>query len=314
MTADRRSFSSGHFELLIDGHSAQTPYVKSVEGGYSKASLVSEAVGTRLHQIKHVSTMDVDPFSIELSLSGAKDILTWIGESWAKNFGRRNGQITHADFNLEQTFEHQFYEALITETTFPTLDGSSKDAAYLKLKMQPETISTKTLPGGKYGSNSNAGNSAKHQLWLPSAFKFSIEGMDDMQFVNKIDSFTIKQSIKKHYSGESQFPQIEPTKIEFPNITGTIALRYAGELMKWADTISNSKAGANKNGHKTGSIEFLSPDRATTIFRINLDEVGLLSAQLEPAKANAESIKRVKFEMYVSTMKIDQADQSGLQS
>jgi len=313
MTVDRRSYSSGHFELLIDGHS-QTPYLKSVEGGHTKASLVSEAVGTRLNQIKHVSTMDVDPFSIEFSLSGAKDILNWIGQSWNKTFGRRHGQITHADFNLEQAYLHEFYEALITETTFPTLDGSSKEAAYLKVKMQPETISTKMLQGGKYSPGSNTANATKHQMWLPSAFRFSIDGMDDMRYVNKIDSFTIKQGVKKHYTGESQFPQIEPTKLEFPNITGTIALRYADELLKWQEIIANSKSGANNNGHKTGAIEFLSTDRKSSIFRIVLDEVGLLSAQLEPSKANAESIKRVKFEFYVGSMKIDQSDMSGLQS
>ena len=313
MKLDRRSYSSGHFELLIDGHKS-TPILKSLEGGFTKASLVTESVGTRLHQIKHVSTMEVDPFAIEFSLSGAKDVLNWIGQSWNKEFGRRNGQITHANSDYEETLEHQFYEALITETTFPTLDGSSKEAAYIKVKMQPETISTKTLTGSKYTSNSNAGNIAKHKLWMPSSFRFSIEGMDEMQYVNKIDSFTIKQSIKKHYSGEGQFPQIEPTKLEFPNITGTIALRYADSLLKWNEMITNSKAGANKNGHKTGSIEFLSPDRKSTIFRINLDEVGLLSAAVEPAKANAESIKRVKFELFVGQMKIDQADQSGLQS
>ena len=311
MTLDKRSYSSGHFELVIDGHGA-TPYLKSIEGGHTKASIVTEPVGTSLKQIKHVSTMDVDPFSIEFSLSGAKGILEWIGQSWAKTFGRRNGQITHADFNLNQAFEHTFYEALLTETTFPTLDGSSKEAAYLKIKMQPETVSTKMVSTQKVSANAQGTNAAKHQLWLPSAFQFSIEGMDSMRYVNKIDSFTIKQGIKKLYTGDSQFPQIEPTKIEFPNITGTIALRYADDLLKWQEIVSNSKAGANRNGHKTGSIEFLSPDRESTIFRINLDQVGIVSAQLEPSKANNESIKRVKFELFVGEMKIDQM--SGLSS
>ena len=64
--------------------------------------------------------------------------MKWIQGSWRKEFGRRNGQITHADFNLNKQVEHEFYEALITETTFPTLDGGSKDAAYLKVKLQPE--------------------------------------------------------------------------------------------------------------------------------------------------------------------------------
>jgi hypothetical protein len=129
-----------------------------------------------------------------------------------------------------------------------------------------------------------------------------------MQFVNKIESFTITQGIKKFYTGASRFPRVEPTNIKFPNLSGTISLKYADNLIRWhSDYIKNDDGAGTKDptAQKSGSIEFLTPDRKKTIFRINLYEVGLAFIGVEPSKANDDSIKRLKFELYVHRMDID---------
>ena len=41
MTVQKRSFTSGHFELQIDGH-ASTAYLKQVDGGWVRASVIDE--------------------------------------------------------------------------------------------------------------------------------------------------------------------------------------------------------------------------------------------------------------------------------
>ena len=299
---DKRSYTSGHFELQIDGHPT-TAYLKSIDGGYMKASLVDEPIGPENHRIKHTSTVDIDPFSIEFGISGANDVLKWIQASWRKDFNRRNGQITHADFNLNKQIEHEFFDALITETTFPTLDGGSKDAAYLKIKLQPEKVITKINPS----SQKLAGNlGSKQKLWMCSGFRLNIDGLDDMKYANKIDSFTIKQGVKKMYTGADRLPQIEPTKIEFPSITGTIAMTYAETLFKWYDQYV-VKGQADPKAQKSGSLEFLSTDRGKTLFRINLFEVGIHGLSVMQSTANADGIKRAKFELYVGRMDIDGA-------
>jgi hypothetical protein len=248
--------------------------------------------------------VDIDPFSVEFGLAGANDLLKWIKGSWSRKFSRRSGQITHANFNLHQTFEHEFAEALITETTIPTLDGSSKDAGYIKCKIQPERVSTKRLSGN--GAKVDGDLGLRQKMWTPAAFRFNIDGIDEMKYTNKLDSFTIKQGIKKVYTGPGRFPTIEPTKIEFPNLTGTIALEYADKPLQWHEQyIHAESATIDPSSQKTGSIEFLSPDRNQIIFSINLYEVGLLYCGIEPSTANADSIKRVKFEMYVHRMEID---------
>ena len=298
-SASSKSSTGGHFELAIDSHPT-TAYLKSVEGGFHRAATAEEPVGPDLYRIKHTTVASIEPFSMEMGLAGGKEVLRWIQQSWNRKYSRRNGEVRHANFDLKQTLQHQFFDALITETTFPTLDGASKEAAYLKLKFQAENVIIKKSDGSAVSGQV----SAKQKMWTASAFRFNIDGIDEMQYTNKLESMTIKQSIKTMYMGAERLPQIEPTKLDFPNISGTISIGYADKLLDWYDK-AVVKGVAESTQQKTGSIEYLSPDRATVLFRINLYEVGILHAEIPQSTANQEAIKRVKFELYVGKMELD---------
>jgi hypothetical protein len=286
--------------LNIDGHKS-TAFIKSIDGGWARAQVADDGVGSQQYKMKHISTVEVEPISVEFGLAGANDMLQWIKASWDRKFSRRNGEIIHANFNQQPTFSHQFREALITETTFPTLDGASKDGGYLKIKMQPEWVETKKLSPG--GQRTSGIYTDKQKMWAPSAFRFNIDGIDDMKYVNKLDSFTIKQGVKKVYIGDGRFPTLEPTKIEFPNLTGTIALEYADKLIKWHEDYIH-RGSQDPAGQRTGSIEFLSPDRAKTLFMVNLYGVGIRSFMINKSDAKADQITRCKFDIYVGAMEL----------
>ncbi len=302
----RNSYAAGHFELQIDGHEP-TAFVKSVEGGWSRASISNETTGSDPEQLKQITSVDIDPITVEFGLPGAKDMLKWIQGSWnRKDHYRRNGQITYADFDGRAMFEHHFYNALITETTFPTLDGTSKEGGYIKCKLQPESVVPTALgaPGPRISSNL----SPVQKMWTPAAFRFNIDGIDDMQYVNKIDSFVVTLETTKLHVGASRLPEIVPLKLKLPNITGTISLKYANQLVDWAKSYIRTQEGRgtkDSKAQKSGSIEFLSPDRKQTIFQIKLTQVGLVHVGVEPSKANDEQIKRLKFELYVHGMSIE---------
>jgi hypothetical protein len=310
MPFQNRPHTAGHFELTIDGH-VSTAYLKAVDGGHIKTAVMDEPIGPENLRIKHGSVSEIEPISLEIGLSGGTDILKWIQGSWNKEFSRRNGMITHADFDLYKTFEHEFMDALITETTFPTLDGGSKDAAYLKIKIQPEHVVTKKATGsGRVSSNLGT----KQKLWTASSFRLEIDGIPEFEQVNKIDSFTIKQGIKKLYTGEEKLPQIEPTKIEFPHITGTLALHWADKLIKWHEETNVNRVGsADPKVQKHGSLTFLGPDRKSVLFRIELYHVGLHNLTVMPSTANSDQIKRAKFELFVGSMEIDGKGPLGLE-
>jgi hypothetical protein len=307
MTLTKRAYTAGHFELVIDGHKS-TAYVKSVEGGHVRASTIEEPIGPENHRIKHTSVVDIEPFTCDCGMSGLGDVLRWVQGSWRKKFDRRSGQITHANFDLKRTFEHEFYDALISETTFPTLDGGAKDAAFMKIKIQPERI--------KSAKNTSApvfvGAGQKQKMWTPSSFRFSIDGIDEMLYTNKIESFTVKQGIKKLYTGEDRFPQIEPTKLEIPNIVGTISLEYADKLLEWYDEYV-VKGQSDPKAQKSGSIEYLAPDKKTVLFEISLFGLGMHHLSIAQSSANQDAMKRVKFELYASGIDISGPGSLGLE-
>src|SRR5438067_3638705 len=116
MGTGKRSYAAGSFELQLDGK-ATTAYLKSVEGGNIKANVADEPIGADLHRIKHMTNLEIEPLSMEIGMSGCDDVLKWIRSSWKKDFSRRNGQVTHADFDLKEKLTHEFTDALICETT-----------------------------------------------------------------------------------------------------------------------------------------------------------------------------------------------------
>ncbi len=297
--ATKRPYTTGHFELTIDGH-VSTAYLKSVEGGNIKGQTLEEAIGATNARIKHMSTFDIEPMTIDFGISGATDVLKWIQSSWDKDWGRRSGQITHGNFEFASTFEHEFRDALIMETTFPTLDGASREAAYLKLKIQPEVVILRKGTGRAIRGNLGT----KQKSWTPSAFRLYLDGLDELQYTNKIEGFAITQGVQKLKTGEERFPEIEPTKITYPNLVGTIALEYADKLHAWSEKVLKT-GWADPKAQKTGRLEFLDPTRTKVLFQINLFEVGIHDFRVEQSTANADKIKRARFELHVGQMKLD---------
>jgi hypothetical protein len=94
-----RSYAAGHFSLAIDGH-ATTSYLKSVDGGAERGQVVDDPTGSNQHRVKHLATVEIEPFSIEMGLTGGREVLKWIQGSMNRKFSRRNGEITHANFDL----------------------------------------------------------------------------------------------------------------------------------------------------------------------------------------------------------------------
>jgi hypothetical protein len=302
-----RTFAAGHYEFLLDGHEP-TAYIKSVDGGWVKAAVMQEPFGSDTKQAKHHSVVEIDPFNLEVGLAGSKEILSWIQSSWRKDWGRRNGQVTHANMDLKQTFEHWFYDALILETAFPGMDTSTKETAFLKLKLQPERVQTKK--GAASTLQQNPVNS-KQKLWTANKFRLVIDGLDELKNTSKIEPFTIKQTVKKHYNGQDRFPTIEPVKIEFPSLSCQVALAYANQLHDWyQDVIAQESGKSGRRAEKSGRLEFLSPDN-NVLFSISLFEIRLTTIAMAPFNANQDAIKKMKFELTIGGMDLDMAGGAG---
>ena len=291
-----RSYVTGNYHLTLDG--AKCGFLKSVDGGGVTAEVVSEPAGKSYFAKKHIGQPKYEEFEIQVGFSMTKVLYNWIQQSWSMNYQRMNGSLVALDYQLNPVSERQFNQALITETTIPAVDGSSKEPAYIALKFAPEYTRTVKPSGsraeyGQFGKN-------EQKVWLPSSFKLEIEGLDCSK-VSKIDSFTVKQTVAKDDIGEARDQKKEPGKLEFPNLKITLADSTAQSWLAWHEDFV-IKGNNDDKREKSGVLSFLSPNRQDVLAQIKFYNMGIIRAQPEKAEANADTIRRIQVELYVERM------------
>jgi hypothetical protein len=292
-TADSRIPAGGSSALELDGQFID--FLKSAEGGFPKAEVIQEKVGQNLLVKKRIGPPKYQDISIQCSPAMPKPLFDWIAATLNMSSVRKTGAIITADFNGKEQSRLQFNNALITEFGIPACDGSSKEPGYLTVKFSPEF----TSPLAGKGSVLKAVG-AKSKAWLPSNFRLTIPGLDCSK-VSKIDALTIKQSVAQNVVGQMRDFQKEPARLEFPNLVLSIAQFSAGTFYAWFQDMV-IKGNAGENNEKAGTLEFFDPTLKSTLFTIYFHHLGIFGFTPEKSEANAETIKRVKVEMYCEQM------------
>jgi hypothetical protein len=295
MSKDNRSYVGGNFMFELDG--VKCGFLKSVGGGAISATVVNEPTGPDLFVKKHIALPKFEDFELGIGFSMSKPVYEWIQASWKQNFMRKNGAVISADRNMNARSVREFTSALITEVGIPTCDGSSKDPAYVTVKLAPEDIVFKD------GSGKIAGEiDGKQKDWLPSNFRLEIPGLDCSR-VNKVDGFTIKQTAVDDDIGDGDGGK-EPGKLEFPGIRVYLA---EAASQTWIDYFESFVIRGNntEDQEKNGTLVFLSPNRERELVRINFFNMGIHKFGPEKSEANDDKIKRVSAELYVERMELD---------
>jgi len=292
-----RSYVSGRFALMLGG-SEMAGFLKSVDGGGLKADLIAEPAGPDNIIHKHIGSPKVDDFKCQVGWSMSPGFYEWIQQSWDKKYARKAGEVISCDFDYKAKSSREFTEALITEVGIPALDGSSKEPAYMTVGFRPETLKYKKGDG-----NVVKGTFTQHQkAWLPANFRFTLGDMNTKK-ISKVDAFTVKQTVTSNDVGEERWSQIEPAKLEFPDLTIYTAESHAQTWIDWATEFIINGNNGDKN-EKSGSITFLSPSLKDELGSVELMGVGIKSVAPEKSEANGEAIKKVKIELYVEQMKM----------
>ena len=290
---DSRVFVGGSSALELDGQFID--FLKSAEGGFPKADVIQEPMGPNYIVKKHVGQPKYQDIAIQSDLAMPKPLFDWIAAALAMTYARKNGAIITADFNRVEQSRLQFNNALITEFTIPACDGSAKDPGYLTVKFAPEVT---TPLAGK--GNTLPGVATKPKAWLPSNFRLTIPGLDCSK-VSKIESLTIKQSVTGSAVGQMRDVQKEPGKLEFPNLVIYVAESFAGTFYAWFQDMV-IKGNAGDNNEKAGTLEFLDPTLKGSLLTIYFNHLGIFGFSPEKLDAGADTIRRVKVEMYCEQM------------
>jgi len=176
------------------------------------------------------------------------------------------------------------------------MDGSSKEPAYLSVKFSPEYMRYKKASGKLSGS---LGKGAQKK-WLPANFRLEIDGLDCTK-VNKVDSFSVKQSVQTDQIGDARDYLREPGKLEFPNLRITLAGSGAQTWVDWHDDFV-IKGNCGDAQEKSGSLTFLAPDLKHELARVEFNHLGIFRLAPEKPEPQPDNISRLVAELYCERM------------
>ncbi len=294
LMADKRSFVAGNFTLELDGVSAG--FLKDADGGHAYSDVVVEKLGPDHIARKHIGGVKYEDITVNAGLGMSKAFYDWIAASWAMKFQRKSGSIVAADFNMQARSTREFFNALITETTIPAMDASSKDPAFMTIKWAPEYTRTKASSG-----KVTAPIATQQKMWLPSNFKLQIDGLDCTK-VNKIDAFTVKQSIVANNVGDTRDALLEPGTVEFPDLAITFAASSSETWQKWFDDFV-IQGNNGQESEKNGTLTFLSPNLQSELGTVKFFNMGIFKLDDDASEdANGNVIQRFRALLYCDNM------------
>ncbi|HUP47289.1 MAG TPA: phage tail protein, partial [Thermoanaerobaculia bacterium] len=216
----------------------------------------------------------------------------WIKNTIEGNFSRTtDGKIVAYDSTNKPIRTLEFYDAQITEVTFPRLDASSKEAAAMTVQITPSATWSSS------GGDPFPGTVSKTQKkWLASNFRLAIDGVD-MTKASSVEALRVAIPLGYPQGIVCSIICPPPLAINFPNVEVRLASSFASSAIKWyEESVYNGFA-----EEKNGAIEYLTPDAKGVLFRLTLHNLGPISIENDDGGSIAATILR----MYAEHMKFE---------
>ena len=304
-----RAYSAAHFVLELDGSgsNAHTPVIgviRSVGGGGVKSEIMTYQMGDNHDLWRQIAKPKYEDIKLEFSMSLSKALYDWIKSFFAGRVDRKDGAIVAGDFQYNERARREFQSAIISEITFPKLDGSDKNAVYMSATVVPETL--RFAPGSNKKLPAEVGQ-LKQKLWTAANFTINIDANGALANkalrCTKIDSFTIKQQVHEYHSGNQRDPLRVPGILEFPNITFYIPESDAQPFIDHY-TKYGIKGERQLSPRLTGAIE-MKDNANTELCTVKMEGIEIANISADKAEAGTDSIKEVKVEISVEKMEFD---------
>ena len=301
-----RPIARGYFGFQCDQiNNGNFGFVKKVSGGGIVGELATHNCGPSNKQVKQITNTKINEISVEIGMGMSRGMYEWINQSIEHSYQKYNGTITYADADRRIVWQRKYYDALVTEITIPTLDGSSTDNAYFTVKLQPTRV--EEIGGGGRLEGEIAPEAAQKH-WTAGRWRLNMQDLGTG--AAKIESFSWKQSVTQYKPGD-QWACYEqcPTKMEVSNIKVSLGLQYREDWHRWYnDFVVMGNCGMNN--HKAGNIEFLSPkgflgNAPDILADIMLNNVGILSLDDGSAEANADGVAQFDAELYCEDIRFN---------
>jgi phage tail-like protein len=296
-----RAYSAAHFALELE-NKQDVGLFRSIEGGSIKADVMTYQGGANYDRWRQLGKPKFEDIKLQVAASMSQPFYKWI-ENFTKGVpDRRDGAILAADFYYLERARREFKSAIIKELTFPKLDATDKNAAYMTIALAVEEIVF--LPGTGKKLSQVSGNDAwsQQKLWTSCNFRFSLDGFGDAcSRVTKIDSFTIKQNVIEYHMGGRRAPIKTPSQIDFPQISFYVPEVDAGPFIERFKQRGVDGLQRGASDKKAGEIVTYD-NQKRTLFILEFYNADICNVQPDKSDATTEEIKQVKVDMYCEKM------------
>lgn len=284
--------------LELDGQYGGT--VKSAEGGNAFVELLVEAPGPENIQRKRPGAVRFEDILIEVPLGEDSKLLAgWITDFLTKGSMPRNGAITYADFNMNETKRLDFSNAVLTEVSLPVADAAAgKAAATLTLRIAPQS----TRLAGPSGKKSQGALGTKQKAVISGNFRFNVQGLEkSCGRITKVQGLAAKRPRPVEAVGQQRLPEIKLGPLDCSLVSIFLPEAEASPFYTWFnDTSATGKSG----GERAGLLEWLDPTLSSVLASAQLGGLGILRYAPEPVKAGGERGGLVQVDMYCETINL----------
>ena len=292
-----RTYAAAHFAFVLDS-GGEIGLFRSIEGGNVKADVMTYQSGAIYDKWRQLGKPKFEDIKLQIGMAMSEPFYVWIAEFFQGNALRKNGAILAADFYYKERARREFSNAMISELTFPKLDGADKNACFMQIGLAVEGILFKPGDGNVIAMNKGW---QSQKLWTACNFSFKIDGFEDScRRVTKVDSFTVKMNVLEYHGGGHRAPIKTPSPIDFPNLTFYVpeadAQKFYNHVHK---RIIADKA--EQPGRLTGQIETYD-NEGGALFTLQFTGAEIFAVTPDKSDSSSEEIKLVKIELFTESM------------
>jgi len=294
MPSPRTPIAAGRFALELDGAFAG-PLASSL-GGDAVADVVTDTGpdGTPRKRLGAVRYTDI---VLTCGLGMEEVFWTWLRDTAEGSGARsRSGAVLVGDFNSRVRTRLVFEDALITEIGFPALDGGSKDALRLTVRIAAASVRREKGDGAPMASIG-----PKQKTALISNFRVALWRLPSDR-VSKVDALTIRQAVTGDAIGAVRDPRREAGALDFSDVVVAVAAVDA-EAFREKHHAFVVKGDNGPDQELDGSVELLTSDLSAVLFRIDLLGLGPY-ALADLVEGGAEAVSRVTARFYCQRMRL----------
>ena len=305
-----RAYAAAHFALELDDKK-DVGLFRSIEGGGVKVDVMTYQQGGNYDRLRYLGKQKYEDIKLQVGMSMSQPFYDWIKNFFAGNAVRKTGAIVACDFYYKRRAQRKFSEAMIKELTFPKLDATDKNPAYMSIAIAVETI--EFLPGdGKVLDAPGKGFEAQ-KLWTSCNFRFDLDGFSDAcRRVTKVDAFTIKQNIVEYNRGGRQSAEKTPSAIEWPNLSFYVpeadAQPFLDHINKRALITEREQMTHQDKAQAKHTGQIVTYDNGgKNLFTVEFFEAEIIAVTPDKSDAGSEEIKQVKIDLFCEWMSFEYA-------